>query len=291
MTTRFPPLLLVLGVGEIASAVAHRLFLARFRVVMTEGRGDLDLRRYTSFSRVFTEGQCEVEGVSARVAVVTETLSLIERGSLPVLSVDARSAVDALNPEIVVDCREEPRLSETPEMIENIHVGDVSLIIAAKSSFSMGDDCDMAVLVGRGHNMGRPVTSAYGKISDSDQTVQGDAVPDPVLAVPARSVGMFSPMKNIGDVVVAGDVVGKVDGNPLETASPGVVKGILEAGTAVGPGITAFEIDTRGMAEYVFAISDQGRAVSGTVLEMAVSWSVDVGALAVPVPYPPFERG
>ena len=135
MVSRFPPLVLVLGVGEISSAVAHRLFRARFRVVMTENDFDRELRRYTSFSRVFAEGRCEVEGVGARSAVVTEAASLIERDNLPVLAVDPLSAANALGPEIVVDGRE-----------HRVKTGD-AFYVEAQEAHNIINDTDEATRV------------------------------------------------------------------------------------------------------------------------------------------------
>ena len=205
MAARFSPLILVLGVGEFGSAVAHRLLKARFRVLMTEDRHQLELRRYTSFSRVFDKGTCEVEGVPARQVVVTDALGQIDRGGIPILSVDARSAVDVLNPEILVEARDERRLSLESESREKLRVGDVSLIIAATPRFKIGEDCDMAVVIHRGHDLGRAVTNATDKTADLARELEAAAGPGPVFEAASASGGLFKPLKRIGDQVSAGE--------------------------------------------------------------------------------------
>jgi len=282
MTTRFSSLILVLGVGDVASAVAHRLFKARFRVLMTENLHEQELKRYTTFSRVFEIGACEVEGVMARQAVVTEALGLVDRGCIPVLSVDARSAVDVLNPEIVVECRGERRLSREPDGRSGIKVGDVSLVIAATPRFSMGNDCDMAVVTHRGHDLGRSVTGAADKIAAVARELEAAAGPGPVHAVASDVDGLFEPLKKIGDSLKAGEAVGTAGDKPLASQADGIVRGILARGMPVREGGLVAEVDRSGREEAVYTISDRARSISGTVLEMAVAWSVDVGAFSVP---------
>jgi xanthine dehydrogenase accessory factor len=286
MVSRFRPLVIVLGVGEIASAAAHRLFKSRFRVIMTEDAFERELHRFTTYSRVFTDGMCEVEGVPARTAVVTEAVGLVDRGSLPVLSVDARSAVDALNPGIVVDARESGRTSRAEDDYGAIRVGDVPFIVAAHREFSIGEDCDMAVIVQRGRHMGRPVGNAFEGLQILPQVVRADTQ-DGAARLVAPSSGIFIPACRIGASVAAGDAVGEVDGKPVEAPQAGIVKGILAAGAGVEPGTAVAELEGGDTEDMVYIISDRARAVAGTILELAVSWAVDTGALAPPPPYEP----
>jgi xanthine dehydrogenase accessory factor len=285
MAARFSPLILVLGVGEFASAVAHRLFKARFRVLMTEDQPLLELRRYTSFSRVFEKGACEVEGVPARQVVVTDALGQIDRGGIPILSVDARSAVDVLNPEILVDARDAWRLALEAESRGGIKVGDVSLIIAATPRFTIGDDCDMAVVIHRGHDLGRAVTNATDKTADIARELEAAAGPSPVLEAVSAEGGLFKPLKRIGDQVAAGEALAEVGEERIASEEGGMVKGLLQSGVLVPEGCVVAEIDRTGREEAIYSISDQGRGISGTVLEMVVAWSLDVGALYQPGSY------
>jgi len=56
---------LIRGAGELASAVAHRLYLCHFKVAMTEIPRPLAVRRKVCFSEAVYEGHQEVEGVKA----------------------------------------------------------------------------------------------------------------------------------------------------------------------------------------------------------------------------------
>lgn len=287
MSSRFKPLVLICGVGEISSAIAARLFRARFRVVLTEDDHERELMKYNSFSRAFTEGVCEVEGVPARSAVVTEALGMIDQGSLPVLAVDPRSALETLNPEIIVDGRETRGAAAGLETRGQLAVGDASLIIAATREFSLGETCDMAIIVRRGFHMARILTSVFERLPETLGAEETDKELDPVVSVVTPETGAFGYLKKIGERVDRDEPVGMVQGTEIASPEAGILKGILAGGTPVTAGAIVAEIDRRGEEEYVYSISDLGRAVAGSVLEMAVAWSVDMGALAPPEFYQP----
>jgi len=278
------PLVLVLGVGEIASAVALSLFRSRFREIMTEGDASQELHRFTSFSLVFLEGRCEVEGVSARTAVVTEALGLTERGTLPLLAVHPRSAVDALSPDVVIDAREFDDVTADEFDDPNpLHVGDASLIIAATSRFTIGKDCDMAVLLIRGHYLGQPVINGFDSILAHPDVMQGtgSAVDDDIDKLRVSRSGIFVPAKRVGQKVLAGEPAGHLEGQPVAAGREGFLKGILPGEVPVENNTLVAEIDPRGDEDLIYTLSYACRTISGTVLEMVVAWSIDVGALGV----------
>ena len=287
MSSRFKPLVLVCGVGEMASAVACRLFRARFRVVLTEDDPERELMKYNSFSRVFADGVCEVEGVPARRAVVTEALGMVDQGSLPVLSVDPRSALETLNPEIIVDAREKRRIAGDDEIRPALGVGDASLIIAATPEFELGENCDMAIIVERGYHMARVLTSVFEKLPETLGIAEETDIPDPVVPIVTDASGPFGTLKRIGEPVDRAEPIGVVRDFEIVAPEAGILKGILAGGSVVEAGAIVAEVDRRGHDEYVYSISDLGRAVGGSVLEMAVAWSVDMGALNQPDLYQP----
>lgn len=285
MVARFRPVIVVLGVGEIASAVAHRLFLARFRVLMTENNPSLELDRHNSFSRGLVEGFCEVEGVSARCAVVTEAVSLAEMDVLPLLGVDARSAVEVLGPEIVVDARTGP-------VRQTLRLSDASRIIGVTPRCVVGEECHFAVESARGINLGRIVLNRFGQVAPTENEASGEEEPGsggddsgPVFSIRAGSGGIFHPSAPLGSQVACADPVGEISGDPVTAPVAGIVKGILRDGMEVEAGTLLAEVDSRGLEDCCYNISEQGRAVSGAVLEIAVARAVELGALNPTGPY------
>ena len=59
----------IMGAGEMASGIAHRLFSSRLtRILMSEIRAPLTVRRQVAFSEAVHAGAKEVEGVRAERA-------------------------------------------------------------------------------------------------------------------------------------------------------------------------------------------------------------------------------
>ena len=149
------------------------------------------------------------------------------------------------------------------------------------------DDIHMAVVIHRGHDLGRSVISGADKVAETARVLEEAAGPGPLHAALSGEDGLFTPLKKIGDSVKSGDAVGTVGDRPAAAGADGIVKGILAAGSPVRAGGLVAEIDRSGREETVYTISDRDRAISGTVLEMAVAWCLDVGAFSMPGPYFP----
>jgi xanthine dehydrogenase accessory factor len=262
---RFRPLVLVCGADEIGTAVAHRLYRARFRVALAASDDPLILLRGNAFSQAAFSGSFEVEGVTAYKAVVTEALGLVDRNLVPLLTAHFRSLVDVLNPEIVVDTRSGSSKGD-------LSVGDASLVIGIGEGMQAGVDCDLAVNAARGHDMGRLVFrgGTEGRISAAGEGAERGLVP-------SVSAGIFLPEIRIGRAVHAGDRVGMVGETAVECGTKGVISALLQEGVEVPEGAPVAEVESDGSEDRCYTISDLGRAVSGGVLEAVVAWTADVG--------------
>ena len=74
-------------------------------------------------------------------------------------------------------------------------------------------------------------------------------------------------MAAIGDQVQKGDLVARVDGQPVYALITGVVRGMLPAGLKVCKGMKSGDIDPRCEVRHCFTVSDKARAIGGGVLE------------------------
>ena len=79
--------------------------------------------------------------------------------------------------------------------------------------------------------------------------------------------GAFEPVAAIGDRVEKGDLVARVDGQPVYALITGVVRGMLPAGLKVCKGMKSGDIDPRCEVRHCFTVSDKARAIGGGVLE------------------------
>ncbi len=93
-------LIVIRGAGEMASALAWRLHMARFRVVMTEREQPLAVRRRVSFCEAVWDGMAEIEGVVARLIDNPDRVSsFYVEGELPLLVDPDLICLQALKPE------------------------------------------------------------------------------------------------------------------------------------------------------------------------------------------------
>ncbi len=252
-------LVVIKGAGDIATGIALRLWHARLHVVMTELAQPTAIRRTVSFCQAVTHGQAVVEGVTAELAqTCAAALSILKSGHIPVLIDPKAACIRELKPDIVVDAILAKRNLGTMLM-------DAPVVIGIGPGFTAGEDCHAVVETQRGHTLGRvllegsalPDTGVPGNI--------GGYTVERILRAPAD--GIFTQVLEIGETVEAGDTVGYVDGLPVKTEIPGVLRGILPDNTPVYKGMKSGDVDPRCKVEHCYTASDKALAIGGGVLE------------------------
>ena len=177
-------LAIIRGAGDIATAIALRLWKCGISVVMTEIEQPLTVRRTVAFSEAVRLGQMQVEGVLAiRVRDVVQAKEVLERkNAIPVL-IDPDCRCIELKPDVVVDAILAKRNLGTS-------IGMASVVVGVGPGFTAGKDCHAVVETMRGHTLGRTY-------------YEGSAVPN--TAVPGL-VGGFA-----GERVDHAAAAGKID--------------------------------------------------------------------------------
>ncbi|HEY3365410.1 MAG TPA: selenium-dependent molybdenum cofactor biosynthesis protein YqeB [Symbiobacteriaceae bacterium] len=252
---------LVKGAGEMATGVAWRLFRSGFPVVLTEVARPLAVRRSVSFCEAVPLGAMTVEGVTARlVANPAEVPAVLAAGEIPLLVDPAAECRQALQPWAVVDAVLAKRNLGTA-------LGDAPVVVALGPGFTAGVDCRAVVETQRGHRLGR-VYYAGGAIPDTGiPDERGGFGVERVVRAPVA--GVFRAIREIGDLVKAGDLLGHVEsaGAPVMAAIPGLLRGLIRDGTPVTPGLKIGDVDPVKELERCYTISDKALSVAGGVLE------------------------
>ena len=252
------PRVTIKGAGDLASGVAHRLWMAGFKIVMLELPSPLVVRRTVSFASAVWEGKVEVEGVTGLLCKdVTEVEGLWSEGLIPVLVDPSAQSLSILKPHILVDAVLAKKNTGTSS-------SDAPVVIGLGPGFTAGQDVHAVVETQRGHNLGRvfyrgraaPNTGSPGEIGGYSR--------ERLLRSSAH--GSFTPLKEIGDRVHKGELVGRVGDSPLKAQIDGVLRGLIHAGTAVTLGMKVGDVDPRENVLY-HSISDKARSVAGGVLE------------------------
>jgi xanthine dehydrogenase accessory factor len=262
----FPHLFILLrGGGDLATGVAHRLNRAGCKVVITELPQPLCVRRAVSFAEAVYAGEITVEGVTARlVRDAVEAHVYAAEGEIPVLVDEAANVRHDLRPNVMVDARLAKRPLDTL-------ITDANFVIGLGPGFVVGEHCHAVVETNRGHNLGR----VYWQGSAEADTGQ----PEPVRGHSGERVlraprdGVFKGELEIGVLVVAGQVIATVEGEPIHAPFAGVVRGLLHDGLRVTTDLKVGDLDPRGLRDHCFTISDKARAIGGGVLEAVLSAS------------------
>jgi xanthine dehydrogenase accessory factor len=260
------------GAGEIASAVACRLYQANMRkIFMLETPHPLAVRRWVCFSEAIPNGRHEVEGVGAvSVSQVDQIRHAWSRGWIGVAVDPTWTMIPALTPDVCVDA-----------IIAKKNLGtstaEAPLVIGLGPGFRAPDDVHMVIETQRGHNLGRIITQGCAA---PDTGIPGDICGfsyQRVLKAPAE--GVFEAKVAIGDQVAHDDVIGLVNHIALQAQLDGVVRGLLRTGTQVKKGCKLGDIDPRGRQAQCGTISDKARSIAGSVLEaiLRVCLAPDIG--------------
>ena len=294
---------LIKGAGEQASATAHRLFRCGFRVVMTDIDRPTAVRRTVSFCSAIRDHEIEIEGVRGVAHDLEQAgkLAEFEWSHIPVF-VDPTCRLRAIwKPEVIIDAR------IAKANLDN-SCGDAALVIGLGPGLDAGRDVHYVVETHRGHDLGRIIAKGAAADNTGRPGDIGGYTHERVLIAPVA--GVFESQQTIGSLVQAGDVIGEVVGERVLTGTPigtsvvisggssavisgvmspvvsaeipdavsavvlaglsGVIRGLLASGSYVVARQKLGDIDPRGDPTFCCTLSDKGRTISGSVLEIVV---------------------
>ncbi|MBU2054516.1 MAG: EF2563 family selenium-dependent molybdenum hydroxylase system protein [Proteobacteria bacterium] len=248
------------GAGEMASAIAWRLYMANIRkIFMMEIPCPLAVRRGVCFCEAIHEKSKTVEGVEAiKADSVDDVQQIWDREKIAVLVDPGWISREKLQPDVILDAIVAKKNLGTTRT-------EAFLVIGLGPGFVAGSDVDMVIETNRGHNLGRIITSGS---AEADTGIPGDIggyTEERVMRAPAS--GVFRAGKVIGDSVKKGEVVGAVAGTEIRTRIDGVIRGLIRSDIKVTQGLKLGDIDPRGDKNYCYTISDKARAIAGSVLE------------------------
>jgi xanthine dehydrogenase accessory factor len=250
---------LIRGGGEIASAVAHKLAVSHFRVCLTEIPRPVAVSRGVAFCEAVYDGEKEVAGVVARlVSTPDDIYRMWQEGKLAIL-VDPEARIkDVLKPDVLIDAKMAKRDSFTG-------IADAPLVIGLGPAFYAGRDVHIAIETNNSENLGKVILISSPEPYNGVPLDVGGFTEDRVLRVAAK--GAFRPVRKMGDLVTAGEVVARVGNYPVKAKIDGVLRALIRGGIEVEENVKLGEVDPRGDAELCYAIRPRMRTIAGGVLE------------------------
>lgn len=251
-------LVVIKGGGDIATGIAHRLYQSRIPVIITEIAEPTVVRRTVAFATAVTNGQIEVEGVTAKLARPEEIMVTLAMGCIPVVVDEATECVARVSPYAVIDAIIAKRNTGTA-------LTDAPVVIGVGPGFTAGIDVHAVVETMRGHELGRVMYQGQAIANTGIPGEVGGYTLERLIKAPAD--GIFIACRDIGDDVVVGEVVGYVGETAVKVAIAGVLRGVIQSGIKVTQGLKIGDVDPRCRREHCYSISDKARAIGGGVLE------------------------
>ena len=252
---------LVRGIGDVGSAVAHALYRKGCRVVVLDAPAPAHSRRGMAFTDALFEGRSALDSVLCkRSAPGSHTRAMLDCGkAIPALDCSFDDALGVARFDVLVDARMRKRAR--PER----QIGLAPLTIGLGPNFNAGEVVDVAVETQWGDELGavirRGSTAALGGEPNPIEGHRRDRY------VYASLGGLFLTDRRIGDPVRAGDIVAWIGTTPLSAPLAGCLRGLTHHGAVVSVGAKVIEIDPRGRPERVFGIGERPRRIAQGVLD------------------------
>ncbi|HEY5318205.1 MAG TPA: hypothetical protein VIJ20_09500 [Solirubrobacteraceae bacterium] len=231
---------LVRGSGDVGSAVAHRLFRSGYPVLIHDVPMPAAPRRGMAFTDAVFEGECTLDGVTARrvddLALLARALA--DRRSLPVSILDFTEVLAAATPDVLVDARMRKRAH--PERQLEL----APLTIGLGPNFVAGDTTHLAIETQWGDELGKVLRAgATNPLGGEPRSFSGHAR-DRFVYAPVS--GVLRTDAAIGQRVTGGELVAAIDGEELTAPLDGILRGLTHDGVPVELGAKVVEVDPRG---------------------------------------------
>lgn len=253
--------LLVIGLSETASAVAHALGGAGVRVALAAGEPPKVHRRRMSLADVWWDGVAELDGLRC-LAWPKERIARGDwpEGAAAFLRLDPAAALDLRAWDAAVDARLAKRAP--PLRL----CGRAPVAVGCGPGHVAGATCDFAVETQWGARLGAVIEAGpTAALAGEPRAIEGVGRERIVYAPVA---GRLEVLRDIGAAVAAGETVARIGAQAVAAPLTGTLRGMLRDGIEVSPGDKLCEVDPRPPARAVFAgIGQRPAAIAAGVMQ------------------------
>jgi xanthine dehydrogenase accessory factor len=225
--------ILVLGIDELASAVARKLHLVGYAVAIHQPTPPQTIRRRMAFADAWTDGSCAFEGVEAhRADKSKDFLAALRSGAfIPVLRHPFEDVTTRWPWDVIVDAR--TGKADAPEKLR--HRADFT--VGLGRLYCAGEDCDVVIDIGA-RDPGAVIR--LGSISREEREEDKRFADGRTMT--ASRHGVFHAVRRLCEPISKGEVIGCV--GPTEVAAPasGRLRGLARDGAAVARGAEIAEV-------------------------------------------------
>jgi xanthine dehydrogenase accessory factor len=251
--------IVVRGIGDIGSAIAHRLFRAGYRVVINDVPTPRTIRRGMSFGDAVFDGHAMLDGVHAvRAHDLVRVRETLEAGrAIAVYVRDIGSLVAGIRPAVLVDARMQKH--SRPE----IQHGLAPLTIALGPDRVAGRHADV-VIETSWNGLGEVISQGRTRpLSGEPREIAGHGR-DRYVYAPLE--GVFRTKRHIGENVQKGQEVAAISALIVVAPLDGVLRGLVRDGVPVTVGTKLIEVDPRVEGAEIYGIAERPRLIGESVL-------------------------
>lgn len=252
------PAAIVIGAGEVGSAIAIALHRAGCAVVVTDEVDPAWPRRGMAFTNAWYTGNAELDGEAAVFCASLKSIpSVLDRyRAIAATSWSWAGVAAALDPVCIVDST-----------------------FRAKGAGGLTGSRDS------GHALTLAIVPAHAEVPVVDVVIECSPESDSVRGAGnvARAVrsGRFATSRRIGDRVAATEIVGGVGALPVAAPCSGVLRGLAPRGARIVEGALLVEVDPRGDPVLCFGLEARAVEIANDVLRAAAQRGVvPTGAFA-----------
>ena len=299
-------LVVVRGGGDLGTGVVYHLVKSGIPTLITELTHPRMVRHTVCLGAAAYQGCQSVEDIRSRLVSLSEVLEDFPRDFVPVVHDEHDQVIPALQPEVVIDCRmlkyavpDVRRLAPLaiglgPGFVAASRWGDweeletgrsvsasltawQTLREVARASEADSDSdtpeasVDFVIETQRGATLGRIISNGMALPNTGVPGVIGGESIRRLIKAPKE--GAFRGVRQVGEIVEAGDVVGYVDDVPVCVSIGGRLRGLVHDGLVVRDKEKIGDCDPRGEAVSAFNISDKshclGRSAASIVTRLA----------------------
>jgi xanthine dehydrogenase accessory factor len=252
---------IVLGCGEVGSAVALGLLRAGLAVVLVDEADPAWHRRGMAFTNAWYIGNAELDGEAACFCASVKSIpSVLARRMIAATTWSWPGVASALQPLVLVDARGRKRRGS------DVLLGRVPVTFGIGPGFVERESVDVAIaLPGAAVREG----GAAAATPETDIVAVAPRVAGYFLEA-ARS-GRFMTERRIGDSVRAGQIVGGLGNEVVAAPTAGVLLGLAARGARIEPGDMLVEVDPGGVAHRCFGVTAGPRRIAEVVVAALVA--------------------
>ncbi len=251
----------VLGAGDVGSAVAVALHRAGFGVVLCEEVDPAWHRRGMSFTNAWYLGGAELDGEATMFCASVRSIpAVLDRHRLIAATTWSwRGVVQALAATALVDARMRKRQPS----------GDLRTAalttVGLGPGFIAGSNVDVAVETRWGEALGTIIGAGPTLPFAAESPAIGGAGDERFVRAPAA--GRFSTDRRIAGRVLKGEILGAVGARLVSAPLDGVLRGLSARGARVAQGAKVVEVDPRGEPALCYGIAARPRVIAGAVVD------------------------